>query len=207
MRQLFIIILFLPLIRSFGQKVYEYPVTLKQETSDTIWGKVVYDPYRWLEDINSNETQEWIKQQDKAKDKCYGATYYPLIKYLSIYSNIDYKPIFREGKYYFMYVYEKREQTPSLYYQKDEDKEPKFLFNPNIPGENSTVTIDEISISSDNKTLALELSKNSSDWKTIRFLDIEHKKLLPDTVTLLNIAQFIGRQMASFTLNTMLAPH
>ncbi|MBN1971820.1 MAG: S9 family peptidase [Candidatus Delongbacteria bacterium] len=182
MKHLFLIALISFSITCFGQKDYKYPHTLTQEISDTIWGRIVYDPYRWLEDIKSNETQEWIKLQDKVKNKCYGITYYPLIKYLSFYSHIDYKPIFREGKYYFMYRYEENNQTPSLYFQKNEDKGPKFLFNPNLLDKNASVAIDEISISSDNKTLALVLSKNSGDWKTIRFLDIEHKKLLTDTI-------------------------
>ncbi|MBN1183254.1 MAG: S9 family peptidase [Bacteroidales bacterium] len=183
MRLFILVLLVSTSIICFGQKDYKYPLTPAKEIWDSVWGRIVYDPYRWLEDINSNETQQWIKLQDKVKDKCYGITYYPLIEYLSSYSQIDYKPIFREGKYYFIYIYEESNQTPSLYFQKNEDKEPKFLFNPNLLDKNSTVSIDEISISSDNKTLAMVLSKNSGDWKTIRFLDIDHKKLLNDTVS------------------------
>jgi len=182
MKHILLVLLIFFSINCFGQKNYKYPYTTSQETLDTIWGRIVYDPYRWLEDIKSNETQEWIKLQDKVKKRCYGITYYPLIEYLSFYSHIDYKPIFKEGKYYFMYRYEESNQTPSLYFQKNADKESKFLFNPNILDKNATVAIDGISISSNNKTLALVLSKNSGDWKTIRFLDIEHKKLLADTI-------------------------
>jgi len=182
MRHIVIIVLILFSIKVVGQKDYKYPIIQKQETLDTIWGRAVSDPYRWLEDLNSIETQGWLKSQAKVKNQYNGVTYYPLVKYLSFFSHIDYKPIFKEGKYYFLYLYEESNQTPSLFYQKNEEKDPKFLFNPNLLDKNADYSIDGIALSGDNKTLALILARNSGDWKTIRFLDIESRKLLQDTV-------------------------
>lgn len=179
---IFLIIMFISIFSS-GQKIYKYPETAKNEIEDTIWGKIVIDPYRWLEDIHSERTKDWLKAQEKVKNKCYGITYHPLSKYLSFYSHIDYKPIFKEGKYYFLYRYDSDNQTPSLYYQKDENKEPKFLLNPNSLDKSATTSIDGISISEDNKILALILARNSGDWKTIRFLDIDTKNLLDDSIS------------------------
>jgi hypothetical protein len=34
---------------------------------DTIWGKVVEDKYRWLEDLESTETNDWLKVQDSIR--------------------------------------------------------------------------------------------------------------------------------------------
>ncbi|MBK8873850.1 MAG: hypothetical protein IPN13_07975 [Bacteroidetes bacterium] len=35
---------------------------------DTIWGREVKDTYRWMEDIRSPETLNWLKTQDTLRD-------------------------------------------------------------------------------------------------------------------------------------------
>ena len=41
-----------------------YPETKKVDTVDTYFGTEVPDPYRWLEDDRSAETEEWVKSQN-----------------------------------------------------------------------------------------------------------------------------------------------
>jgi prolyl oligopeptidase len=41
-----------------------YPFTRTLEQIDNYHGMLVPDPYRWLEDVDSPETQEWIRQQN-----------------------------------------------------------------------------------------------------------------------------------------------
>ena len=40
------------------------PVTRTQDVVETIHGRQVKDPYRWLEDLESDEVQEWIDEQN-----------------------------------------------------------------------------------------------------------------------------------------------
>ena len=40
-----------------------YPSTRTVEQVDNYHGTLVPDPYRWLEDVDSEETLEWIRQQ------------------------------------------------------------------------------------------------------------------------------------------------
>ena len=40
-----------------------YPATRTVEQIDNYHGTVVPDPYRWLEDVDSEETLDWIRQQ------------------------------------------------------------------------------------------------------------------------------------------------
>ncbi len=42
----------------------EYPIAAKVDTVDIYFGQEVADPYRWLEDDNSEETAEWVKAQN-----------------------------------------------------------------------------------------------------------------------------------------------
>ncbi|NQX92583.1 MAG: S9 family peptidase, partial [Flavobacteriales bacterium] len=42
-----------------------YPESKKQDIVDTLWDQSIPDPYRWLEDDNSNETKQWVQAQNK----------------------------------------------------------------------------------------------------------------------------------------------
>ncbi len=44
---------------------YKYPDTKKIDTVDNYFGTEVADPYRWLEDDNSEETKAWVVEQNK----------------------------------------------------------------------------------------------------------------------------------------------
>ena len=42
----------------------EYPETKKVEVQDDYHGHLVKDPFRWLEDTDSSDTQRWISDQN-----------------------------------------------------------------------------------------------------------------------------------------------
>ena len=44
-------------------QTFNYPPTPKQPITDTIFGKVVVDEYRWMEDMNSQQMKDWLKMQ------------------------------------------------------------------------------------------------------------------------------------------------
>ena len=56
------VMLSLPLLAS-AQLVY--PETKKGETVEDYHGTKVADPYRWLEDDHSDETKQWVTEQNK----------------------------------------------------------------------------------------------------------------------------------------------
>jgi len=43
--------------------VVNYPETKKVDTADTYFGTKVKDPYRWLENDRSRETEAWVERE------------------------------------------------------------------------------------------------------------------------------------------------
>ena len=43
----------------------KYPNTKKVDSVDTYFGIKIQDPFRWLEDDRSPETENWVKEQNK----------------------------------------------------------------------------------------------------------------------------------------------
>ncbi len=157
-----------------------YPITEKIPVTDTIWGRPVEDPYRWLEDIRSDKTANWLTTQEELTKKYSGKLSESLGEHLTNYSRIKSKNVSKHGKYYFSSRTLEINKPPALYYHPTRDEEPKFLFDPSTLG--NGIAVDGISISPDNKILALLLSRNGGDWKTIRFISIDDRKLLEDSV-------------------------
>ena len=56
------LVAFLPLI---GLAQIQYPTARKTDTTDNYYGVSVADPYRWLEDDNSEETKNWVQEENK----------------------------------------------------------------------------------------------------------------------------------------------
>ena len=43
----------------------QYPPARRSDQVDTYFGEKVADPYRWLEDVDSPETRQWIEAENK----------------------------------------------------------------------------------------------------------------------------------------------
>ena len=61
------------IVASFFNTLYaqelEYPKTKRLSHIDTYHGVEVPDPYRWLEDENSNEPKKWVEAQNEVTFK------------------------------------------------------------------------------------------------------------------------------------------
>ena len=178
----FICILFFSSFQVFSQEKMIYPFAKTVNQVDTIWGKAVADPYRWMENRADTTVTAWLKNQKKIEDKYYTAPYRSMLAKIDLYSSIKHKGVYKVGKYFFSFYYESASSTPTLYYSDKEDGELIRLFDPNAQSWSDKISLADLFVSDDNKYLALTLVKNGGDWQTIRFLNMETHNLLKDEV-------------------------
>ena len=65
MKRLIFSILLLLLIQTVDCQTIKYPTTLRVDSSDTYFGVKVNDPYRWLENDSSADTESWIGAENR----------------------------------------------------------------------------------------------------------------------------------------------
>ncbi len=47
----------------------KYPITKKENITETLHGQSIEDPYRWLEDFTSDESSAWVEAQNTFSDQ------------------------------------------------------------------------------------------------------------------------------------------
>jgi prolyl oligopeptidase len=165
------------------KKVWEYPETKKSDVVYTYFGEDVADPYHWLENDTSKETEAWVKAQnevtfaylngiefrDDIRDRLEKIWDYP--KQSAPYHIAD------------KYLYYKNDglQNQSVLYIKDNiEDEGRILLDPNKLSDDGTVALAGSSMSNDGKYLAYGISRSGSDWKEYFVKDIESGNDLSD---------------------------
>lgn len=160
-----------------------YPQTKKGTQTDTYFGTVVADPYRWLENDTSAETKEWVKtEQAFTEDYLSKIPFREKIRnrYKDLLSYDKYFGAFKAGEYI---IFTKQEglQNQSVYYiQKGLDGEAKVLIDPNKLSDDGSVSVALDGVSNDKKYLAYHINKGGSDWSTMYILEIATQKKLDD---------------------------
>ncbi len=165
----------------------EYPETKKGEVVDTYFGTDVADPYRWLEDDRSKETEDWVKAQNKVTfdylDKIpYRKDLEERLKELWNYEKVS-APFVR-GDYTYFYKNDGLQNQSVLYrFKNDQDADEAEVFlDPNTFSKEGTTSLDALSFTEDGKLAAYTISEGGSDWRKLIVLDTETKEKVGDTL-------------------------
>ncbi|WP_035845516.1 prolyl oligopeptidase family serine peptidase [Crocinitomix catalasitica] len=163
---------------------FNYPETLKKADSAIYFGETVKDPYYWLEDDRSPETENWVQEQNK-----FTADYL---------SQIDFKDQLKD-RFSELWDYEKfgspfKKGDNTYYYKNDglqnqyvvykigEDGKDEVFLDPNKFSEDGTVSLSQLSFSEDGKLAAYAISEGGSDWRKVIIIDTESLEQVEDTL-------------------------
>ncbi|MGM0630535.1 MAG: prolyl oligopeptidase family serine peptidase [Pseudomonadota bacterium] len=159
-----------------------YPDTRKGDVVDTYFGTEVADPYRWLEDDRSEETENWVKAQNEVtfahlESIPYRETIEKRLTELWNYEKIS--APFKEGDYTYFYKNDGLQNQYVVYRQKG-DEEPEVFLDPNTFSEDGTTSLAQLTFSDDGSLAAYSISEGGSDWRKIIVIDAETKEQLED---------------------------
>lgn len=162
------------------------PMTRTDNVTEKIFGHKVDDPYRWLEDTKSDETQRWVAQQTEyarsfldnlpTRAKIRGR----LEKLLSI-GYIGASQV-RKGNYFYT-KREGKENQAILYVRQGVSGKDRVLIDPNTLDKEGLVALDWWFPSDDGKFLAYGLSREGTEQSTLYITDVETGQNLPDVIT------------------------
>ncbi len=142
---------------------------------DHYFGQAVADPYRWLEDDRSPETESWVKAQNAVtRDYLAQIPYRAAIKekLAASWNYAKEGAPFREGRYHYFFKNDGL-QNQNVLWRQLEGKPAEVFLDPNTLSPDGTTALDQLSFSRDGRILAYSLSLAGSDWREIHLMDVE----------------------------------
>lgn len=164
-----------------------YHQTKKVDTVTNYFGTDVQDPYRWLEDDRSEETENWVKAQNEVT---FG--YLDTIPFRSelkerLESLWNYEKVgapFKEGDYTYYYKNDGLQNQYAIYRYKtgDSPDTAQLFLDPNTFKEDGTISLGGLSFSENGKLAVYAISEGGSDWRKLLVMNAENKKIVEDTI-------------------------
>jgi prolyl oligopeptidase len=168
---------------TFMTKTYDYPPARKGDQVDDYHGVKIADPYRWLEDLDSEETRQWVEAENKLTFSFLNS----IPERAAIRNRLtklwDYEKYglpFKEGNRYFYTRNSGLQNQSVLYTVNSLDAQPQEVLDPNVLSADGTVAVSGMQASHDGKLLAYSLSASGSDWQEWKVRDVATGKDLSD---------------------------
>jgi prolyl oligopeptidase len=169
-----------------------YPPARRVGQVDTYHGVEVADPYRWMEEMESEEVRDWVRAQDRLLKSFVGEApgraelrrrVAELTRY-DMYAAIRFVgPEFeKRGRRYFFIKTGAGASQPALYVQTGLTAEPRTLLDLRTRRGDDALRLAGFSPSPDGRLVAYLISQNLSNWLSLRVLDVVAGRELPETL-------------------------
>lgn len=183
-----------------GDKL-KYPLTKQIDHVDTLHGKPIPDPYRWLEDDvrQSKEVADWVAAENKVTaDYLAALPQRDAIKkrLTELWNYEKFGVPFKAGGRYFYFKNDGLQNQSVLYKLESLNADPVVFIDPNAWSKDGTVALGSTSFSDDGRYVAYSVADAGSDWNTWRIIEVETDRLLADE---LKWVKFSG---ASWTMDS-----
>ena len=167
-----------------NEKSLIYPKTKKINVISNYFDSEIIDPYRWLEDDRSDETERWVKKQNEVTFKYLNKIPYKNKLKERLEKLWNYEKVsapFEEGEYTYFYKNDGL-QDQYVVYRKDSNDVIETFINPNLFSKDKTTSLAGLSFSKSGKICAYSVSEGGSDWRKIIVMDVASKKIIEDTL-------------------------
>jgi len=164
----------------------EVPETRRDDHADVLHGVRVPDPYRWLEDVDSEETAAWTGAQDALTRSVLETIPFrdAIRERLDALSSFEATGVPKEagGRLFFTLQVPDARQ-PSLCWAQEGSDEARSLVDPEGLADDATISIAGFEPSPSGRYVAYGLAEAGSDWQTWRVLDVDSGEHLPDELS------------------------
>ena len=168
----------------------EYPESRRDESVvETLHGREIADPYRWLEDPDSTETKDWVRRQNEATETELSS--YPEREWFQqTMTAILARPragVPAQESGWFFVGRNDGTQAQDVVYVADSLQGlldgGRVLIDPNKLSEDGTDSLGSYTVSPDGRYFAYGVNESGSDWITFRLLEVATGAEVDDVVT------------------------
>ncbi|MBU1050909.1 S9 family peptidase, partial [Candidatus Bipolaricaulota bacterium] len=161
----------------------EPPMTRRADHVDCLHGVDVADPYRWLEDVDSQEIKAWIDAQNAHTQLALSGAPFARqlrdrVEALSTYETLG-MPKEAGNRLFFTWQAPHAKQPSLVWMEKGKD-EMHVLLDPVNLADDATVSIMAFDPSPSGRYLAYGLSEAGSDWQKWYVMDVDTGQNLKD---------------------------
>ncbi len=157
---------------AFGTAKLTYPAAERGDVVDDYFGTKVADPYRGLEQLDSEQTKRWVDAQN--------ALTRPILEKLptrewvkrrltQLWSYERYGVIHKAGAHYYFTRNDGKQNQSVLYVTEDLGSAGKPLFDPNAAAQDATISLAEYQPSPNGEIVAYAVSDGGTDWQIWNF--------------------------------------
>jgi len=166
-----------------------YPESRRDDVVETLHGRQIADPYRWLEDPDSTDTQDWVRRQNEFT-QAELSSYPERAWFQATMSAILARPRagvpVKKSGWYLVGRNDGTQAQDVVYVAESLDEllsSGRVLIDPNKLSEDGTDSLGTFTVSPDGKYFAYGINESGSDWTTFRLLDISTGTRVDDLVT------------------------
>ena len=153
------------------------PKAFVREVTDTYFNTKIVDPYRWMEDLESAETVEWMKSQNDYARRFLNRlplkeTFLKRLNELGN-ANVNISGVRRIGNKYFYFKLAPGENDRKLYVREGLSGAEKLLVDPEkLSSEGKRYSISDYNVSKDGKYVSYTIAAGGSELGELRVLEV-----------------------------------
>ena len=162
-----------------------YPNATRGDVVDNYHGTQVADPYRWLEQLDSDATQQWVKAENAVSlPRLESLPARPWLKQrlTALWNYERFNVPTKAGKHYYFTRNDGTQNQSVLYVSEDLQSSGKVLFDPNTASKDATISLADYTPSPDGNVVAYALSDGGTDWEIFKFRRADTGTDLADTI-------------------------
>jgi prolyl oligopeptidase len=161
------------------------PVARPDNVKEMIHGVEIVDPYRWLEDQDSQETKNWVAAENAYAHSLLDGL--PMReraqkRLMEMYHHDSMGTPVEEGGYYFFFKKGADQDLASIYRRKGAAGADELLIDPLPMSADHTTSVVMEDISTDGSLMLYGVRRGGEDETELHIMDVNHHRDLPDVL-------------------------